>query len=56
LRLENIAGQLDVTAWVRNLTEEEYATDALDLSNFGFDIKVHGSPRTYGVTLDWRFE
>ncbi len=56
LRLENIADQLDVTAWVRNLTEEEYATDALDLSNFGFDIKVHGSPRTYGVTLDWRFE
>jgi iron complex outermembrane receptor protein len=56
LRLESSAGHYFVSAWIKNAANRAYATDALDLSNFGLDIAVHGAPRTYGVTLNYRFE
>ena len=56
LRLENVRDNYDVSAWVRNATNRRYSTDALDLSDFGLDIAVHGDPRAYGVSLNYRFE
>lgn len=56
LRLEDIRRNYDISAWVRNATNRHYSTDALDLSNFGLDIAVHGDPRTYGVSINYRFE
>ncbi len=41
----------DVTAWVRNLADEEYLVNGLDLASFGWDQWVVGEPRTYGVTV-----
>lgn len=56
LRFESESGHYFVSAWIKNATNKAYATDALDLSNFGLDISVHGAPRTYGLTLNYRFE
>jgi iron complex outermembrane receptor protein len=56
LRLENIRKNWNISAWLRNATGKEYSTDALDLSNFGFDISVHGAKRTAGVTMEYRFD
>ena len=42
-----------VTAWVRNLADEEYLVSAFDLASFGWNQWVVGEPRTYGVTLEY---
>ena len=49
-----IAGTgLDISLWSRNLTDERYATRAL---NSGAYVSSSlGDPRTYGVTLHYRF-
>jgi iron complex outermembrane receptor protein len=46
-------GALEVSGWVRNLTNEEYRTQSFDLSvdGFGFVLDAYGAPRTYGLTL-----
>ncbi len=49
---------LDVTAYVKNLTDEEYALGGLQLyhsTSVGLNTKVYGDPRTYGVQLKFRF-
>ena len=45
----------EVSAFVKNLTDEEYTVDAYDVSDFGFDELVYGDPRTYGISLTYRF-
>ncbi|HEX7374601.1 MAG TPA: TonB-dependent receptor, partial [Steroidobacteraceae bacterium] len=42
-----------VTAWVRNLTDEDYLVGGYDLAAFGWDQWVVGEPRTYGVTFEY---
>ena len=42
-----------VTAWVKNLADEEYLVGAYDLAAFGWDQWVVGEPRTYGVTFGY---
>ncbi len=42
-----------VTAWVRNLADEDYLVGAYDLASFGWDQWVVGEPRTYGVTVEY---
>ncbi len=42
-----------VTAWVRNLADEEYLVAGFDLASFGWDQWVVGEPRTYGVTVEY---
>lgn len=44
-------GHTAVTAWVRNLANEDYRAGAYDLASFGWDQWIVGEPRTYGVTL-----
>tara|TARA_R100000365_G_C2748498_1_gene80197 strand:- start:10948 stop:13248 length:2301 start_codon:yes stop_codon:yes gene_type:complete len=45
----------ELAAFVKNLPDEEYVVDAFDVSDFGFDELVYGDPRTYGVSLIYRF-
>jgi iron complex outermembrane receptor protein len=42
-----------VTAWVRNLADEEYLVGAYDLAAFGWDQWVVGEPRAYGITFEY---
>jgi iron complex outermembrane receptor protein len=53
-RLPN--GQMEISAWVRNLTDEVYKTYAFDASTFS-NVTLHfpGLPRTYGgsINLSW---
>jgi iron complex outermembrane receptor protein len=47
---------VEVAGWVRNLTDELYYADTIDLSNFQEAILyVVGDPRTYGISLTVRF-
>ena len=45
-------GNIEVTGWVRNFTDQVYKTYAFDASTFS-DIVINfvGQPRTYGVTF-----
>ena len=46
----------EVAGWVRNLTDEAYTVDAVDLSlAFGMILQAVGEPRTYGGTITIRF-
>jgi iron complex outermembrane receptor protein len=47
------AGALEVSGWVRNLTNEEYRSQSFDVTGtgFGFVLDAYGPPRTYGITL-----
>jgi iron complex outermembrane receptor protein len=49
---------LDVTAYVKNLTDEEYTLGGIQLyhsGGVGFNTKVFGDPRTYGLQFRFRF-
>jgi len=48
-------GRWEVAAFVKNLTDEEYIVDAFDVADFGFDELVYGDPRTYGISLTYKF-
>ena len=56
LRLADTKANWDLVAWIRNAFKRQYSTDALDLSNFGLDVAVHGFQQTYGVSINYRFE
>jgi len=45
-----------VSAWVKNLTDEEYLTYGLDLAQYGlgFDYFSRGLPRTFGLEVTFR--
>ena len=53
----NIMGSgLDVTGFVKNLTDEEYTLGGIQLyPTFGLSTKAYGEPRTYGVELRYSF-
>jgi iron complex outermembrane receptor protein len=44
----------ELAAWGRNLGNEEYIVDAFD-NGVGNGIRLYGEPRTYGVTLTYRW-
>jgi len=44
-----------ITAWVKNLTDEQYYTYINDLSFAGAMIKTPGMPRTFGVKFSYNF-
>ena len=49
-------GPWQVSAWVKNLTDEEYRSAAQDLAlALGFSEIVVGMPRTWGVEFEYRF-
>ncbi|MFP6654405.1 MAG: TonB-dependent receptor, partial [Myxococcota bacterium] len=52
----NPAGNVEVAGWVRNLTDEVYVGDSINLSNFaGKVLYAIGDPRTYGATITLRY-
>jgi iron complex outermembrane receptor protein len=49
-------GTVEVAGWVRNLTDEVYRADSIDLTRFQESILYAiGDPRTYGITATVRF-
>lgn len=47
---------LELTGWVRNLTDEEYRVQSFDVTDgFEFVIDAYGAPRTYGFTISGYF-
>ena len=47
---------VEVAGWVRNLTDEVYYADTIDLSSAqGSILYIVGDPRTYGISLMVRF-
>jgi len=53
---KNSTGKLGVSAWVRNLTDQYYATDLIDiLAGYGSVYTRIGEPRTFGGTLELSF-
>lgn len=54
--IETLDGTWQLTVWGKNLTNKEYATVSEIPSAHSDGLRfVQGLPRTYGVTLDWRF-
>jgi len=49
------AGSLRVSAWGKNLTDEEYREWGIDFSTLGYAGNVYGRPRTYGVDVVYEF-
>lgn len=45
----------ELAAWAHNLGDEEYIVDAFD-NGVGNGIRLFGEPRTYGLTLTYRWE
>ncbi len=55
---EVMGGPLDITAFVKNLTDEEYSLGGIQLyhnASVGLNTKVFGDPRTYGLQFRFRF-
>jgi len=48
-------GNWDVTAWGKNLTDEEYRTHTI-ISNIAGTVDLWGMPRTYGLTVNYRMQ
>jgi len=46
---------LTLSAWIKNIGEEEYDFYAINLQGLGFDFFTTGGPRTYGLELGYKF-
>ena len=44
-----------LTAWCKNLTDEEYRLYDLDLGLLGFVEQAYGPPRQFGVTVSYHW-
>jgi iron complex outermembrane receptor protein len=56
LKYRTPKADVELTAWVRNLTDEMYKTFAFDGSNFGnVVVNYVGEPRTFGLSLSFYF-
>ncbi|MDY0005567.1 MAG: TonB-dependent receptor [Spongiibacteraceae bacterium] len=58
LSLEDIAvgaGQMTVSLWGRNLTDDDYPLSALNLGALGVITEQYGDPRTYGLELIYQY-
>ena len=50
------SGQWSLALWGKNITDKEYKTFAINLSDtFGYHYTTIGAPRTYGVELQMKF-
>ena len=56
LNFEQESGPWHASAWVRNITDEEYLSSGQDIIvALGFAHRIQGAPRTYGVEVGYRF-
>lgn len=49
------AGEWEVALWGKNLGDEQYVVQGLDVGAFGFGNRNYNAPRTYGIELTHRF-
>ncbi len=49
-------GTLRISAWGKNLTDEEYREWGIDFGSLGYAGNVYGRPRTYGVDVVYNFQ
>jgi len=49
------SGSLRISAWGKNLTDEEYREWGIDFGSLGFAGDVYGRPRTYGLDVSYVF-
>lgn len=47
--------QASAAFWVQNLLDDEYTIDGLPFNTFAYNTAVFGQPRTYGVSLGYKF-
>lgn len=50
-----LSSRWDLSAFVTNLTDEDYIAHGSVAGAFGFHIGVTGRPREWGLTAQWRF-
>ena len=48
-------GTATISAWGKNLTDEEYYTSGINFGAFGFTGNHFGDPRTYGIAFTYEF-
>ena len=48
-------GELRISAWGKNLTDEEYEEWGIDFASLGFAGNTFGRARTYGLDLVFNF-
>lgn len=49
-------GNVDLGVYIKNATDEEYLLNTTDrTSRFGFDSRLYGDPRTYGLEVRYAF-
>jgi iron complex outermembrane receptor protein len=48
-------GPWEVAVWGENLSDEQYVVQGLNVASLGFGNRIFNAPRTYGVTLTWRW-
>lgn len=53
--LNSLDERWNLSAWIKNIEDKEYLTEAYDFSSNGWDLLIHGMPRTYGVDVTFRF-
>ncbi|RIV85874.1 TonB-dependent receptor [Aurantiacibacter zhengii] len=51
----DIDERIELSLWARNLTNEVNIIDILDVGLFGYQNVWYNMPRTYGVSLEYRF-
>ncbi len=49
-------GSLRISAWGKNLADEEYREWGIDFGSLGYAGNVYGAPRSYGIDVSYRFE
>jgi iron complex outermembrane receptor protein len=55
LSLRSADDRWGAAIWGKNLLDESYFTNKIDLPSFGFLYTHIGTPRMYGVTVDYKF-
>ncbi|WP_116364939.1 TonB-dependent receptor [Parahaliea mediterranea] len=58
LNLESIPlgnGSLRVTAWGKNLTDDDYPTFSINFGSLGLITEQYGLPRTYGLEVSYEY-
>ena len=49
-------GGWEIKVWAKNLTDEVFVVQGLDVTSLGFRNRGYNAPRTYGVTLSKHFD
>ncbi|MFV0277026.1 MAG: TonB-dependent receptor, partial [Parahaliea sp.] len=46
----------DISLWIKNISDEEYYVETYDFSSNGWDLLLYGTPRTFGVDLEFHMQ